>query len=556
MPRELVVEEPPSANPGLSLASLARTIWKQKICIILVWILLSVIWYRTVKALPGVYLSESLILVDSQKIPEKFVSATVASDLEARIGSIREQILSSGELKNIINSFNLYQAERKTMFEEEILDLMRRDISIELVTVGNRRDPHPAAFRIGYQGSNPEIVAKVANKLTDLYVEQNLKTRESQAAGTSEFLDAQLKDAKKRLDDLEAAVSAYKVQHNGELPEQENSLNNALTGLHTRLQANMDAINRAQQTKIIQESTLSALEANEAAQVRALADQAAGKAASQSGVPAPKKPSELLQERLYLLLTQYTENFPEVKNTRAALEIAKRTEAEEEKKKLAQAASVATSAVAAVAQTVPPPELARIREQISSLKAQIKGADTELANRAAEQKQIIAEIDSYRNRIEHLPVREQEMARITRDYEMSKENYKSLLDKQMAAAMALDMERRQQSERFTILDRARVPEKPIKPQRRKLFTIGSSVSLAIGLLLGVMLELRRNVFLGEWELPEGTVVLARLPYFEVAGSSASTSREPRSKGGHKKVAAAVSTLVCLVVRIPGIFDRL
>ena len=152
--RELESEEPSSGNPGFSLLSIARTIWKRKFYIVSAWILLTAVTYIIVKQLPAVYVSESLILVDSQKIPEKFVSATVASDLEDRIAAIRQQILSSGELKKIISDFNLYQKERKTKFEEEILELMRQDASIELVPVGSRKDSRPGAFRIGYQGSN------------------------------------------------------------------------------------------------------------------------------------------------------------------------------------------------------------------------------------------------------------------------------------------------------------------------------------------------------------------------------------------------------------------
>ncbi|MBZ5581446.1 MAG: hypothetical protein LAQ30_04430 [Acidobacteriia bacterium] len=155
-------------------------------------------------------------------------------------------------------------------------------------------------------------------------------------------------------------------------------------------------------------------------------------------------------------------------------------------------------------------------------------------------------------------MREQEMAQITRDYEMSKENYKSLLDKQTAAAMSLDMERRQQSERFTILDRARIPEKPLKPKRPMLFAMGSAASLALGLLLGFTLELRRNVFLGEWELPEGTTVLARLPYIEVVAKSSGTAPWPRGKGirHRKELAAASSVLICLAAGMLTLMSRL
>jgi hypothetical protein len=174
-----------------------------------------------------------------------------------------------------------------------------------------------------------------------------------------------------------------------------------------------------------------------------------------------------------------------------------------------------------------PTEFARTREQLASLRAQIQASVTELENRKAEQQRILRDLDTYQRRIERLPVREQEMAQVTRDYEMSKENYKSLLDKKMAAEMSLNMERRQQSERFVVLDRAQLPEKPIKPKRPALYAGGTAAALLLALLVGFVAELRQNVLLGEWELPPGTPVLARLPYIEVAIDPGPTKSKSR-----------------------------
>ena len=218
-------EESSSGIPGLMPLSILRTVWKHKIRIGLAWILFTACAIVVVRMLPTIYSSEAVILIDSQKIPEKYVSATVASDLDDRISTIRQTLLSGGNLKKMIDDFDLYAKERKTHFEEEILDMMRKDITITLDPVGTGMESgngssissmlkqgaqSAVAFRIGYQGSDPELVMRVANRLTDLYIEANMKTRESQAAGTTAFLDTQLGEAKDRLAKLEAAVSAYK----------------------------------------------------------------------------------------------------------------------------------------------------------------------------------------------------------------------------------------------------------------------------------------------------------------------------------------------------------
>jgi polysaccharide chain length determinant protein (PEP-CTERM system associated) len=518
-------EGPQSGHAAFSPLSILRTIWKRRFRIVLGWVLFSAVAVVAVRMLPTIYLSESLVLIDSQKIPEKFVSATVASDLEDRIASIREMLLSSGELKKIIDDFGLYQEKRKSHFEEEILDMMRKDISISLDPMVGSSSKRTTAFRIGYQGRDPQIVMQVANRLTDLYVEQNLKTRESQAAGTSAFLDTQLREAKKRLDELEASVSSYKVQHNGELPQQEQTLSAALSRLQTELEANRDAINRAQQTRVILESNLNSMEATLSAQTQAweLLLQASAPAGpflspDQAGKAPQKKTSEVLQEELAALRAHYGDRHPDVIRKQSEIESVKRVEQQRqgigsEATTESQPSSPRITAPAVTPQREPA-ELARMREQVAGLRSQIRGSDKELQDRQAEQQRILHDIAQYQSRIERLPVREQEMAQITRDQEMSKENYKSLLDKKTAAEMALDMERRQQSEHFTVVDRARVPQVPIKPKRPLLYGLGSALALALGLLMGFSAELRQNVVLGEWEFPEGTPVLARLPYIE------------------------------------------
>lgn len=534
-------------HPAFKLLSIVRTIWKRKYLVAVAWVILTSIGVGVVRLLPAVYVSEAVILVDTQKIPEKFVSATVATALEDRIEAIKQTLLSGGELKKIIDEFGLYREARKKRFEEEILDMMRKDISITLEAVGRgKADQRTAAFRIGYQGSDPLLVMRVANRLTDLYVEQNLRTREGQAEGTSQFIDTQLVEAKKRLDGLEAAVSAYKLQHNGELPQQEQSLASALSRLQTELEANRDAINRAQQTRVILEGNLNAMEATVAAETRKLelTKQAAESnepllLSGQTTGPTTKKASVVLQEQLDLLRSRYSDKHPDVIRLKANLEKVKSIEAKES----ASAAEpqddtqqVAKAVARAVSPVAEPPEVGRTREQIAGLKAQIKASDKELEDRKADQQRILRDLDAYQRRLERLPVREQEMAQITRDYEMSKENYKSLLDKKLAAEMALDMERRQQSERFNIVDRAQLPEKPIKPNRLMLYGVSLGAGLLLGLVVGFAAELRSNVVLGEWELPDDTPVLARLPYIEVPfGQAKEKSKTRRWFGRPKKV---------------------
>ncbi len=450
--------------------------------VLLVAILGSAASLVIVRELPPTYRSEALILVDSQKIPERYVSSTVSTEVKDRLASISQEILSTTRLQKIIDNFGLYRDERKRMVQEEIVDLMRKDISIE-VQKGSTPD-RPEAFRVGYRGRNPNLVTAVANQLANLFIEENLRTRERQAEGTADFIDGQLREAKQALDELEAKVSTYKLAHNGDLPEQQNALTATLARLQLELQGNQDATSRAQQNKVTLQGTLEMAEAGMGALRNAQI--AAHPPVTVANVsPASQKESEFLQSQYDALRQRYEPTYPRMKTLQHEIE----------RQKMVEDAESA---------------------RIENLKKQVALADREIQQRTGERDHILKSIAQYQARIEDLPVREQEMAELTRDYENSKANYKSLLDKKLAAGMATDMERRQQGERFTMLDPPSVPEKPISPNKPVLEGIGCGVSLFFGLALAIIQETRKNAVLGEWELPEGTEVLGRVPFIKPA----------------------------------------
>ena len=510
----------------LAPLSIARMLWKRKLLILISWFTVSFIVAVVVYRLPTEYTAEALILVDAQKIPEKFVTSTVSTDVQDRLASISQQILSSSRLKKIIDDFDLYRDAKKSAVQEEVLEMMRRDISIKLERgwIGNR----PGAFRIGYQGPEPAIVAQVANRITNLFIEENLKTREVQAEGTSEFIDTQLQESKKRLDELENAVSDYKLKHNGELPQQESAISGILSRLNTQLQTNRDALERAEQSKALLENTLKAAEATVIV-LKEPIPAAVGIDGAPAGPPYPgqatqsRKLSEVLEAQLDAMRSRYSDDYPDLKRLRIEIERAKTIEAKE-----TSAAAAQPPTANPTGQSNPQParpqgadlrrnfELGQANERLSALKLQLSAADREIENRKKDQQQLLGQMSLAEGRLSRLPVREQEMARITRDYEISKANYRSLLDKKLSAEMSTDMERRQKSERFTVIDPARVPEKPFRPNRPLFWSVGVAMGLLIGMAAGFGMELRCNVILGEWELPVGVPVLGRLPYIDMA----------------------------------------
>jgi len=501
------------SHPAFSPRSILRTLWKRRYWIAAVWLIITAFAASIVRRLPAVYVAEAVILVDSQAILEKFVSATVASVPE-RIATIQQEILSSGNLLPIIDYFGLYREQRSSVSAESVLGLMRKNVSItadRLDDGGGLRQP--IAFRIGYQGPDPRLVTQVANRLASFYVEQDRKMRSGKAEGTSEFLEEQLQQSKKALELLEVEISSYKLRHNGELPEQHDSLASTLSRLQIQFESIRDAINRAQQTKVMLSNSLNLAEASLAGQLRS--GQVGPRLASNGEPTQLQKRIDDLQAQFDALRTKYRESHPVVMQVRAELTNLRRTEAAERERANAADSPDRPNQERSTHPVADSPEVSRARQQVAALQAQIEATDRELSDRRAEQLRVLANTEKLQGQMEQMPVREQEMAKITRDYQIAREQYKSLLEKKVSADMALEMEKRQKSDRLVVLDPARVPDKPIKPKRPLLYAAGAVFGLVMGLLAAFGLEMHADVFLGEWELPDETPVLARLPQFEI-----------------------------------------
>lgn len=511
--------------------SLLRAVWKRKLAVCLIAVLGGAVTAGVAYKWPPTYKSETVILVESQRIPQTFVEATVNDDLKERLSNLSAQILAYSRLLEIVKKFDLYHKDRQTHAEEEIIEKMRGDIDIQLVKGWSPE--RPGSFRISYEGRNPAVVALVANELGNLFIEENLRAREMQATGTSQFLDNQLADAKRRLEEQEAKLSQYKLEHQGELPEQENSLIASLNRLQTQLQGVQDGLNRAQQNKVLLENSLQS--GQETATVMARFAQTTGvSAASASSLGSDPRSIKSLEAQLAELRTRYTEDYPEVQSVKASLAEAKRRAAELQastKSGKSEGGTAAGPADAAVnlekAETDDPAlaaTMAHERERLDDLKAQQTIATKQITTLNAERQQILEKIASIQVHVDRLPVREQQLASITRDYEITKANYKSLLDKKLAAGMAADMEKRQKSERFTMIEPARVPEVPSKPNRPLIAGIGAFISVLVAIAFPIGKSVQENVVLGEWELPKDSLILGRVP---VIAAKEIRDRSPR-----------------------------
>lgn len=493
-----VRQKPRTPGAGVPIEHYLRLILHRKLLILGIFVLVTggVVFYA--ERLPNIYMSETLILVDPQKVPEAYVKSTITGDIRNRLGTLSQQILSATRLQKIIDTLNLYPEERKTLAREDVITKMRSDISTSIVTdFGGSQDLQ--AFKIQYFGRDPRLVAQVANQLASLFIDENWKAREQQATGTTEFLENQLQETRKALEAQEAQIREFRLKHIGEMPEQQTADLQILGQLQAQLQTEGEALSRAENQKSLLESM-----AGQSAPVVDLDGAGPAPAPATAGLKVPDRPqlsNSLSAERAQLaaLLTRYKETHPDV------VRLKKKIEQDE-----ARAATLASNTSASgPAVPVPPPPPAVDPEaalpaptapamQMAShpvshfnpvLQSQIKGLEAEIQKHKEEQQRLSKLVAGYRGKVDAIPVNEQAIAALTRDYEMSKTHYSQLLDRELSAETATQLEIRQKGEKFEVLDPAMPAERPTRPNRLIINGAGALAGLVLGLLAALTTEL-------------------------------------------------------------------
>jgi len=454
-------------------------------------VILSLVGFAIVLLMPDRYKATTTILVDPQKVSEKYVSPTVNSDPGQRLTTITQQVLSTTRLQQIIDDMHLYPELRGKISREELIDLMRKDITI---TVKQGSSSGLSAFTIEYEGRQRQQVAQVANQLAASFIEWNVKSREQQSQDTTEFLDAQLKEAKQNLEQQEARLSAFKMRHLGEMPEQQAANMQALTQLQTQFQANADALNRLEVERTLLSRGLESPNTGEVKAAPVLTERA-------------KLEDERRKLRAHLqdLQNRYTSAHPEVVDTASQLQRV------EDRLKI-----------------LPPDPVVAVAQDNTAVTVRLQLLDRESKRLTQEQERITSQMASYRSKVDAVPVREQEMAELNRNYSVSKDHYQSLLDKTFSAGMAADLEKKQQAEHFTILDLAQVPEKPFKHKRGLMFIGAFLGALAMSLGLAYLADMMNSSVKFERELkamlPANVPLLAVVPQLQSAADRRSSIR--------------------------------
>src|ERR1700692_4889637 len=425
------------------------------------------------------YTSQSIVLVEGQKVPDNYVQPVITADFTQRVQTLSQEVLSPSRLRPMIENLGLARPDEENNLISDIQQNMQVEPVITSMSaaaaqagVAGAKKKKPSAtdepvpgFNVSFTDSNAARAQKICNAMTSLIVDENLRSRAAVAQGTTEFLGRQVEEAKNALDQQDAKLAAFKRQYMGQLPGDIDNNMRMLMALNTQLDASTQTLSRAQQDKAYTESML-------AQQISTWKN-----SGSSTNPQTLEQGLAILQAQLLQLQARYTDDHPDVIKTKADIaEIEKKLKAVN-----AAAADPGTSGGSDKANASEPPEIRQLRLQIHQYQGVMDQA-------TLDQKRLQTQIGVYQSRTAMSPNVEEQYKLLTRDNDNAQALYKDLLAKKSSSEIASSMENQQEGEQMHILATAGRPKDPSFPVRPLFGAAGGGVGFALGLVLAMLLE--------------------------------------------------------------------
>jgi polysaccharide chain length determinant protein (PEP-CTERM system associated) len=419
--------------------------------------------------LPNRYTSEARLMVVRQQVPERYVIPTVNTDISQALEAMTHDVLSRTRLMGIINDLNLYQKERSRLAPEQLVALMRRDVSI-LPMQSNPQHREVNAFQITFTANHPRLAQQVTGRLTNLFIEQNLQTRAEQATTTTAFLREQLEIARTKLLEHEERLRDYKMQHLGQLPEQQQGNLTILAGLQAHRDSLTVSLERAKQQRVTYETLLNGY--------RSTAERDLARLESER---------EQLLAKYTPLHAAVVKKDEEIAHQRSIVE------------SLSDGGAPSAGRRASPGLGIPASERNAIMLQ---LKAQLEATRMEIDTLSKTEEKVKAEIERYQSRLNLTAVREQQLTSMLRDYDLLKRSYADLLHKEMESQLATSLEKRQEGQQFRVVDPPNLPAVPSSPKRVKINVVAAAAGVGFGLAVAFLIDMRHRCFHSEKSLKQ------------------------------------------------------
>jgi polysaccharide chain length determinant protein (PEP-CTERM system associated) len=499
---------------------------------------------------PKTYVSTATFLIEGQ-MSDDIVKGTAAVAIEEKLQAITTQILSHDKLLEIIKEFKLYRELKSPADVEYVVREMRDDISVRTIKAEDL-DQRPSrarystvAFTLSFQGKDPVTVQKVASKLSSLFIQKNIQTKEQVASQTVAILEKKIAEMKERTGLLERKLNDYKVAHAGELPEaipfnyeQINKLNIQIDELNQKIRVleerkrNPDAV-FASQT-------------------------ASDTVASAAAATDPWTRMSQLRMQLVSLQSRYSDKHPEVIRTKSELRqlearLGISNELNEKQRKLEDLKSQEADLKAGKGPN--DPEVKKLQAEIVVLDKEIQkikgsGAATdpterELKRLTQQRADLQKRLNEYQRKSQIAPLVQKEYSRIASEYDDALKQYNETMSKLAEVRLARGIDQTQLGERFTIIDEPQVPQKHDKPKRARILLAGLLLSAFCGVMVSFTVENMDHSIKSVEKLQKMTQVpvLAVMPFME---NGKEIKKEDRVKTGLMRLERSKAGLINLL----------
>jgi uncharacterized protein involved in exopolysaccharide biosynthesis len=466
-------------------------------------------------ALPPIYKSEAMIRVEDQEIQEGFVQPTSDEYVEERIGKLNQQVLSRPNLEEIVGKIKLYSENNNQVADSELVEKLLQNIQLETIVSemqskpGGRPLSFTVAFKLSYEGKDPNTVQKVTETLANLYIEEDIKSTERVVSATTDFLEVELERIKRDIEIQERKISEFKKKHSRELPSDLSYNIQTITRLERELDQSNIKLRNLNEKYIFLESQL--------AQVEPLSPIVVG------GEKIATNPNQRLKElniQLTKLKSIYSDKHPDIKKLRREIqELESQVQASDDSVAKVKRLRQLENELARLEGELGPkhPDVKSLKKEIAllsqevnnlmtesaklkiseetpdnpayiNLVTQINAIKTEVQAIEEDKEKIIQSIQRYQRRIENAPGVEKEFNSLTRDYEAGKNKYNEIWNELTAAQVVEKVEGKQRGRRFSIASPAYLPTKPYKPNRIAIILVSFLIAIGTSSLFAAFRE--------------------------------------------------------------------
>jgi succinoglycan biosynthesis transport protein ExoP len=439
------------------------------------------------RRMPNLYRAETTILVNPQKVNEGIVPSSVTGSVADRLSTIRQEVMSPTQLGQLVVELNMYPKLQGKVSTQALVSRMQDSTTIDVQESGGQR---LSTFRIAFTDLDPGEAARVANRIASLFIERNLKARQQQFNGTSQFIEAELQETKHQLEEKEHVLQDIKARYIMDLPESKQYHLEAMNALRDQLRTSQDRVDRNRQTKAYVQSM-----AGISAPTIDLDQQSMSSNVSRSPYQTQLQKLEM---QLKDLQVRYGPNYPDVRKLRNQVS---------QMKIKADAEKVQT----AIPETQENLTQHKIHNPV--VEAEVNKLDQDIEDQTKVQADLQHQIQYHVGKLQQVPVFEQQIAGLMRDYDSLRNHYNQLQEKKLSAQMAGELESHDAGERFEVMDKAIPPESPSSPRRGFMIAGGLFMGLLCGLAVAFLVEINDESVRHEREAAQifGKPVLAGIP---------------------------------------------